>query len=108
MPLQFSPRSYTDQFQSEQYPRLSVYGQRYAMLPESDLHDLKRLQNELKNIRSNRFGWGILAAFAGVIGLSLVIAMVSKMLAPEVVTVEKPVIVERQVPVSNNCLIFCK
>lgn len=108
VPAHFYPRSHSQQFYSEEYPRLAVQGHRYAMLPECDLQQVKHLENELKSLKANRFGWLILAAFGGVIGISLLIALVGKMFAPAVVTVEKPIIVEKPVPVSTNCIAFCK
>lgn len=101
------PAHFYPDFAQRQYPNVSIAGQRYAVVPATDVDAVRQLENELKNLKANRLGWTVFACLSGALGFGIIVAVLARFLSPQIVQVEKPVIVERQVPVNSNCVLFC-
>ena len=79
------------------HPIVTANGRQFVVVPVEDYHRL----------RSNKTGWLVLAGAGGVGAIALLVALLYRP-NPQPMLVEKPVIVEKQVPVYKNCLLFCR
>jgi hypothetical protein len=79
------------------YPIVTAHGRQFVVMPVEDY----------RNLKSNKTGWFVLAGAGGLGVVALVITLLYRP-NPQPMVIEKPVIVERQVPVNKNCLLFCR
>lgn len=82
--------------QAQEFPIIHVNHKDYVMVPA----------DSYRTIQSNRTGWMILAVSGGVLAVSTAVAIVASAFRPPLAAPE-PVIVEKQVVVPTNCLIWC-
>ena len=79
------------------YPIVTANGRQFVVVPLEDY----------RNLKANKSGWFLLAGLGGASVIALLIALIYRP-NPQPMVIEKPVVVEKQVPVYKNCLLVCR
>jgi hypothetical protein len=91
------PADYSGLSNRQTYPLMSANGRQFVVMPIEDY----------RNLKANKTGWYVLAGVGGAGVIALLIALLYRP-NPQPMVIEKPVVVEKQVPVYKNCLLVCR